>query len=568
MEHNNQVDKSRTLRLWPGIVILLLIILIRYLIPQFFPVNMLVSFAGGVIGGILVLLWWLFFSRVSWTDRLIGAGLAVASLLVASRFLDESVARANMGIMFWLFSIPVTGIAFVLWAALTKSFSLRTRRITMIMAVLLASGFWVCLRTNGMNGNGGQYFDWRWSGTYEDRVLSLSKPEAPPVSSSDTSAVLPNWPGFRGKERDGIARGTRIKTDWTRTPAEIWRRPVGPGCGSFAVAGNYFYTQEQRGENESVSCYELRTGKLAWIHNDKARFYEPHAGAGPRSTPAISGHLLCTLGATGILNLLDARDGKVIWTRNTRTDTGEKTPGWGFCGSPLVYKNLVIVAVSGRLAAYDISDGRPVWSGPGGGESYCSPQIFTVNGVLQVLLPSPAGILSVDPDNGKKLWNYEWKIEGRILQPLMVKDGVFLLTGENQSIRLLSVSADGGNWNIKQLWESPSVKAYFNDFVAWKGFAYGYDGPTMTCTDLSNGKKMWKGSRYRGFQVLVPDQDLIVVLTEKGEIAMVSADPARFTEQIKFQALKGRTWNHPAFAGNILLVRNDREMAAYNLAEN
>lgn len=149
----------------------------------------------------------------------------------------------------------------------------------------------------------------------------------------------------------------------------------------------------------------------------------------------------------------------------------------------------------------------------------------------------------------------------------MIDDGTFMITKENSGLKELSVSRSDSTWFVKEVWDSPEVRAYFNDFTISKGYAYGYDGPTMTCTDLKNGKTMWRGSRYRGFHIMFPDQDQIVILTEKGEVAVVKADPSKFTELIKFRALNGRTWNHPAISENVLLVRNDREMAAYRIGE-
>jgi len=199
----------------------------------------------------------------------------------------------------------------------------------------MASGFWTLLRTEGMSSDLHFDFAFRWSPTREERFLAQTNNEKMTLTASSQKGA--EWPGFRGANRDGIIHGLRLKTDWKASPpVELWRRPVGPGCSSFAVSGNFLYTQEQPGDNEVVSCYNLTNGKPVWIHSDKARFWDSHAGAGPRATPTLSNGHIYTCGATGILNVLDANDGKLIWSRNAVSDTKAKESGWGFTGSPVV----------------------------------------------------------------------------------------------------------------------------------------------------------------------------------------------------------------------------------------
>jgi outer membrane protein assembly factor BamB len=558
---------QKPVRLLPGVTIVAFQWVVRFVIPLIFPKAMAIGVFGGILAGLAVIVWWIFFSRAPRIERWSAPILVFAALFGTTFLLDESIKTAMMGLMFIIYSIPVISLAFVIWAVASRKLSIAIRRVTMVLTIILASGFWIFIRTNGMDGNGRHDLAFRWAKTEEDllpeRIAKVSANKTESGTHIDQNII---WPGFRGNNRDGVVYGTTISTNWSQfPPAEIWRRPVGPGCSSFAVHGNLLYTQEQRGENEVVSCYNLTNGKPVWQHSDKARFYDSHAGAGPRSTPTLSGNRIYTLGATGILNVLDANDGSVIWTRNAANDNRVKAIPWGFAGSPLVVSDLVIVSISGNLAAYDTVSGNPRWSEPDTVSSYSSPHLLNFKGTSQILFMNDAGAISVDPASGKKLWEYPWRIDGRILQPALLDNGDLLFSAENKSIRRVAVENAPEGYTVKELWNSSEIKVNFNDFVIHKGYGYSFDGPSIACIDLKDGRRLWRGARYRGFILLLADQDLLLILTEKGELALVKADSNKFTELSLIPAINGKTWNHPVLVGNILIVRNAQEMAAFRL---
>jgi outer membrane protein assembly factor BamB len=605
-------DPPRPIRLWPGVVaavLLVLAVLAVVVAPEATPLGMI----GALVAGLAILVWWAFFSRAPRSDRWGAVLLIVAGVIVTRRFLHPSIAGAGMGMLFYLLAVPALGLVLFVWAVASRRLSRGPRRASMIATILLACGGFTLLRTSGVSGDVPVDLHWRWTPTPEERLLAreitalpaaptaeaIPQPERPaqtgvtPASTEQSPEKQPVtrpgsdpvpatpvrsatetrafWPGFRGPKRDGVVRGVRIDTDWAASPpVELWRRPIGPGWSSFAVEGDRLYSQEQRGEDEIVACYDARTGEPVWRHRDAARFWESNGGAGPRGTPTLSDGRVYAFGATGIVNALDARDGALLWSRDAASDTGIAVPYWGFASSPLVVGDLVVVAAAGKLVAYDTATGSPRWFGASGGGGYSSPHLSTIDGVTQILLLSGDGATSVAPADGALLWQHAWP-GAAIVQPSLVADSDLLISTNDMSggigVRRIAVAHGPGGWTVEERWTSRGLKPYYNDFVAHRGHAYGFDGGILACLDLEDGKRKWKGGRYgHGQLVLLPDQDLLLVLSEEGELALAKAAPDQFTEIARVPAIEGKTWNHPVLVGDLLLVRNDQEMAAFRLA--
>ena len=571
IDSGNAPNTRKPLRLWPGVAAVALLLLVRFGLPIVVPGAVPIAVLGGVIGGLVVILWWLFFSRACWTERVGALVVMAVALFAASRFLDKSIATGAQGLLFIVLAVPVLSLAFVAWAVAAQRLSDGPRRTLMVTAIFIACGVWTLVKTGGFTGSFENDLMWRWTKTPEERLLSQTHNESmarPPSAAPGQKGA--EWPGFRGPDRDGVVRGVRIDTDWSRSPpVQLWRRPIGPGWSSFAVRDDLLYTQEQRGEEEVVACYKMSTGEPVWRHSDAVRFWESNAGAGPRATPALSNGRVYSFGATGILDALDAGTGALVWSRNVAAESDTKVPGWGFSGSPLVVGDTVIVAASGKLVAYDALTGKPRWSGPREGGSYSSPQLLTIAGVPQVLLLSGNGVTSVESTNGTVLWKHPWPGD-TIVQParLSISDILVSTAGGGRGVgtRRLAVSNGPAGWTASERWTSAGLKPYFNDSVVHKGHAFGFDGSILACIDLEDGQRKWKDGRYgNGQLVLLADQDALLVLSEQGQLALVEANPGQFKELARFPAIEGKSWNHPAVAGDILLVRNSQEMAAFKL---
>jgi hypothetical protein len=601
-------------------------------VPVVVPEATMYGVIGGMAGGLAIVVWWLFFSRAPWSERIGAVALMIAAVAATPLLLHESVARGNLGFQFLLYVIPVLSLAFVVWAVGSRRLSNGLRWAGMVATILLACGVFTLVRSKGLRGDGMPEFAWRWAETPEERLLArapqpndepMAIPPALPIPPAATAAETPEetlpddadagraalppapkapkaevpdetlaappgdeedappppagaaataaeWPGLRGPHRDGILPGVRIDTDWSRSPpVELWRRPIGPGVSSFAVGSGLLYTQEQRGEEEIVACYDATTGEPVWMHRDTTRFWDSHVGAGPRATPALGGGRVYTLGATGILNALDAGDGTVLWSRNAASDTGAKLPAFGFTSSPLVVDDVVIVH-AGALVAYDLKTGDPRWSGPAS-RSYSSPHLLTIDGVPQILLLDEEGATSVAPADGTLLWQHSWPGIG-ILQPALTAEGDVLVSQVDANAvplgtRRIAVEHRASGWTVEERWTSNRLKPSFSALVVHEGHAFGFDGRLLSCIDLEHGERKWKGGRYGSGQlVLLPDQDLLLVVSEEGELALVAATPDQYTELARVPAIQGKTWNQPVLVRDVLLVRNGEEMAAFRLS--
>ena len=565
---------ARPPRYWPAIALVAAYWLGRLIVPLVIPggfAHVFYLFWSPIFLGLLFLIWLLGLSRLAWTDRW-WAGVCLLWGGVSAALLVDGSMRFGV----YMYGLPVAITVMVLGLWLGRLEGTWWRRLLLAGLCVLAWSYYSLLRMDGVSGAFEPEFSWRWQPTAEQQFLANLPPAAKETPAIDELvATAADWPGFRGASRDGILHGVKLDRDWqAHPPKELWRRRVGPGWSSFAVIGNYAFTQEQRGKNEAVVCFDIRTGKEIWAHLDEARFEEPVGGAGPRATPTFDDGKLYTLGGSGRLNCLEAATGKPVWTRDMAADASAKPPAWGFSSSPLIHGGIVTVWAGGAdgksVMAYDAQTGKPKWSGGKGTHSYSSMHLATIGGREHLLSVSEFGVQAFDPADGSLLWEHEWQEGGvfRCIQPMIVGDSQVLIgTGMSVGTRALTIEESKG-WTATEAWTSKAFKPYFNDAVQHEGHAYGFDDQIFACIDVATGERRWKKGRYGSGQVLlIADSGLLLITTElTGEVVLVEANPDEHVELGKFKALTGKTWNHPVITGNKLLVRNDEEMACFELA--
>jgi outer membrane protein assembly factor BamB len=481
-------------------------------------------------------------------------------------------------LLFIIYGLAAALVVWIGWLAASVPLPANVRQIGLFTAL---SGLWVVvglLKVDGTDADIMPHLRWWWQMSEEEQFLAEKKSVAmtPGAEVKPVEIGPGDWPAFRGPKSDAVATtGPKLDPNWAAHPPElVWKKRVGPGWGSFSVAGGKLFTQEQRGPEEAVVCYDAATGAEVWEFKEPARFEETISGAGPRATPTVYDKKLYVQGTTGKVHRLDAATGKLEWTADVIA-AGGSLPQWGFAASPLVTDGVVIVYAGGGngkgTVAFKVDTGVLAWTAGNAKHAYSSGHPANFGGVPQVLMLSEYGLESFRPVDGTKLWEHPWpNLTGnRSTQPTILSDADVMIgtgVGGDQGVRRLRVTKTGDTWEVKTVWTSRGVKPYFNDGVVVSGHYYGFDDNRFCCVDLSNGRLVWKESAYgRGQVVALADQGLLLVQAESGVVALVEANADDFSEVAKAPALTGKTWNHPVVAHGFLYVRNGQEAACLHL---
>ena len=403
---------------------------------------------------------------------------------------------------------------------------------------------------------------------------SSTRNARPAAASRSAPTLDDDWTDFRGPNRDGLYTATAIRTDWPGTGLEpLWTQPIGGGYASFVVADGRAFTIEQRRNDEVVTAYNVATGVELWTHVWPAHFQEMMGGPGPRATPTWHEGRLYALGATGVFISLNAVTGEVLWERNILDDGGARNLEWAMAGSPLIVDDMVVVLPGGSggwsVAAYNRHTGDIVWHVLNDATAYTSPMLVTLGGIRQVLVVTAERVVGLRPEDGRLLWDYPWQVQmvPNIAQPLIVSDTrLFLSASYGKGAALVELIREGNRFTATTVWETNRMKNKFSSSVLVNGYIYGLDDAILACIDAETGELMWKAGRY-GYGQLLATDDHLVVLTEQGDLVLVRATPEQHHEVAGFRAIDGKTWNVPAMANGLILVRNAREMAAFDVSQ-
>jgi len=510
----------------------------------------------------------------------IAVGLVLGIVVTVIRSLAAVDSRSiYLGLDGMRFPLAMCGLTMLSSLIAVVCFRPKPKTMAILAAMLVTSGYGLyrTVRIDSFYGNMIPRLVWRWAPTAEQEIqtyLTSSSNKKNKLEVNELFAATDHdFPGFLGPQRNATIHGVELASDWDQRPPKLlWRHPVGLGWSSFAVIGNAAINLEQRGASECVVCYRVTTGEELWCHSEPVRFEDEH-GDGPRSTPTIHQGRVLSMGASGTLTCLELETGSLIWKRETLANPEQQNLLWGMAGSPLVYDGQVFVtpgAGDGASAiSYSLATGDEVWRSGDDRAGYSSPIEVTLCGERQLLSFNGAGLRSYAID-GTPLWLHPWLTQGEsqrvnVAQPVVLPNNrVLISSGYDNGTALLEIKRNGDEYAAEVVWLSKHLKSKMSNFIVHDRHIYGLDNGILTCIDLGDGQRRWKRGRYGHGQMLLVG-DKLLIQAESGELVLVATNPDQHLELAKFNALFSKTWNNLALAGNILIVRNDREAAAFEL---
>lgn len=402
----------------------------------------------------------------------------------------------------------------------------------------------------------------------------------------------PEWPQWRGPNRDGIATESGLLAQWPGAgPPLAWKATgLGSGFSSLAISGGRIFTLGDRQGGQRVVAMNLADGKIVWSAKIGPVFEDEYGG--PRDTPAIDGGRVYALGTEGDLVCLDAATGKEVWRRSLVRDFGgSMMSGWGWSESPLVDGDRVIVtpgAPGATLVALDKKTGKVIWraavpplgSQGSDGAGYASAVVSMGGGVRQYVQLTGRGLVSVRAQDGKFLWGYNRIANdvANIPTPLVKGDYVFASTGYQTGSVLLKLSRAGEGVRAKEVYflSHKTLQNHHGGLVLIGDHVYGGHGHrrgSPICLNLASGKVAWGGEGLEvghggtGSAAVTAADGRLYFRYENGRMVLIDATPQGYRVKGAFSipGVQQPSWSHPVVVGGRLYLREQDNLYVYNL---
>jgi outer membrane protein assembly factor BamB len=386
--------------------------------------------------------------------------------------------------------------------------------------------------------------------------------------------ALSAWPQWRGPARDGVASAFTVPTTWPPQLTKKWDATVGVGHSSPVVAGNRVVVHTRQDTREIIAAFDLDSGKQLWQQSVDAPYtVNPAAGAhgpGPKSTPAIAGGRVFTLGVSGIFSAHDLATGKLLWRKNAPPTP----PLYGTASSPIVDGAAVIAFLGGQnagaLTSMEAATGAVKWEWKGDGPGYSSPVLATFGGTKQVIVQSQTKLVGVGAADGRLLWEVPIKtpFEQNSVTPLVIGDVVISAGLENPTIAYRVTAGLGKGWSATPGWRNEDVSMYMSSPAVTGATLFGLSNKNrgqFFAIDAKTGKTLWttKGREAENASI-VRAGDYLLLATTNSELIVARANATRYEEVKRYSVADSAMWAHPAFAGRTIIVKDVDTLTAWS----
>ncbi|MEK7829841.1 MAG: PQQ-binding-like beta-propeller repeat protein, partial [Acidobacteriota bacterium] len=360
-----------------------------------------------------------------------------------------------------------------------------------------------------------------------------------------------DWAQWRGANRDGAIKDFIAPAVWPKELKQVWKTPVGSGYSSPVIGKDRVWVHGMSGEEETITCLDLKTGKLLWRNRYPAQFtknqYAAQMGKGPFSTPALYQGKLYTLGVNAVLSCFDAATGELKWQK----DFGKPNTSKMFCGtaaSPVIDGGNVIVYTGddirgGVMVALDAVTGKESWRWTGEGPGYASPIVATFAEVRQVVTMTDKSVVGISAKDGQLLWRLAWPDEWNenIVTPVLFKTNgkdALLLSGVRKGTVAMQVSQVGGKWETTELWSNKELTMYMNSPVLAGEHFFGMTNKrkgALFCAEAATGKIIWSTEGREGANAaILHSKDLLFVLTSDAGLIVAKKSANGFEQLVKY----------------------------------
>ncbi|MCY2992670.1 MAG: PQQ-binding-like beta-propeller repeat protein [Planctomycetota bacterium] len=389
------------------------------------------------------------------------------------------------------------------------------------------------------------------------------------VMASLVMAANPDWPGWRGKDRDGKSPDTGLLKEWPADgPKLLWKNDgIGTGFSSVAVTGGKVYiTGDQDGK---LMAFALDLdGQLLW----KAECGKGRGGPdGSRASPVIDGGKLYLIDGHGLIGCYDTKSGKEIWSRDAK-EFGGSPGGWGYAESVLIYKDQAIVKPGGKncIVTLNKTNGETGWQSTGfeAGPEYGSCIAVTFQGQPMIITGTNRGIVGVDANNGSLLWSNDWSAGNTANCPTPAyADGyVFWANGYGRGGICLKLKKEDGKVTADVAWTTKDMDCHHGGYVIHEGHIYGNHGGVWNCFELKSGEKKWSERAVGKGSLCFADGMLYLFSENAGQAGLATCSPASLELKGTFKvAGRGPSWAHPVVVGGRLYLRFDTNLYCFDV---